>query len=687
MSSGATAEELELGVEDDEGNVETVYSKVENVVSVRRLAKHHKDKRMLTVVPGALSALAIFLMGDWLLALAMLIVGAGIVGWNSVESVSNKMESDTWDAAEDDPWATGTAGQPADVTTKTDAQRADEVDIDELKMKLKTEEIDFQEYAGSYENPYYEVAYEYLVVTDHVTDAEVTHGSTRNLRDYMIGAGGLLGIVVYLLTSDLTMAGAPALVFAASGFVLDSFELPATVALQVEGDDDEIVGSVPLEERASYRRLLLPNEDAQTLAENVRQGEQDETLASEGDVYRDADSSRMNDSFTQPEEFEARVDELVTDLQDGEKVDRHLAAADLADGARKYPDLAVPATDALIDALDAPDSDTRKRAAETLQFVADANDQVDDETVERIVAELVPLLTDAHEHTRTQGANALAAWAEVDPQTVRPHLMDLLGAGTAPIQVPADFEKDGLLTALSTTLEANAEQVRLKQALTEVIVALAEPDPGSVADEIRRQLEDGTPPVVTEVGLQVLAGIADDAPDVVALPEHVPEYLADDGTRFDALYLLSELAAHDPTQVAEYAANVNSILETQAIDHDSPIDNLTANALRTLVALAEYDPDLVREPETWLPDCLTHSAEPVRYVACQLLAELGPDAVPSDFDLESILGRRLADDSTAVREAACEAVAALELTGLTAKVERCVADEVRGAEEALQTLQ
>ncbi len=681
MSSDAAADEVALEVDGDDGEPTTVYCAVDNLVSVRRLAKHSGDSRMLTFLPGVLAAVALLVLGHWLLAVAMVVVGAGFVGWYSVESIRKTVQADTFDAHQDDPLTSGTVGQPAAVTTVGDGIQAQSIDLDTVTQKLATADIDFQEYSGTFENAYYEIAYEYLVVPGHVTDVSVSPGSHRNVRNYMLAAAGAFFVLLFVITNDLGAAAIPAGVFALASLVLDPLELPATVAVQT-GEGEDVVGGMPLEDAASYRQFLLPTADAERFAENIRTGDRRD-LGSEEAIVSESGEDPLETEFAQPSDFEAALDTIREELQSSEKVVRSGAASKLSDGARKYPDVAVAAVPAAIDALDDSYDLVRDKAISTLQYVAGVSAEVSADDVERIVTALVDLLDDPEESVRIAAVHALAAWAEAEPSAVRAHLEDILAAGHAPITVPADPEEDGMLAALTTTIESNQEQVRLKRGLIRLLSALAVDDPDQVADRVRTQLDTGASPAVTEVGLQVLANVAGEYPEAVQLPEHFETYLTDETTRFDALYLANELSAGAPAKLEPHAAGVNAVLETQPIDHDSAMDNRTVNAIGTLRSLAALDPAHVRDPEGWLPDCLTHASPAVRRDACRLLATLGREALPADFDVEPILRRRLTDDERDVRAAACEAVRACQIRGLDAELERCEADGVPGAGEAL----
>jgi hypothetical protein len=445
----------------------------------------------------------------------------------------------------------------------------------------------------------------------------------------------------------------------------------------VETDESNVGSTVQ-----SYRRFLLPHNDAETFASNIR-SETSTELESEGEIFREGGDDTLDSGYKQPDDFAADLDALQKRMESNNKTERSTASSDLSDGTRKYPAVAIPAIPTAIDALDDPYDLTRQNAIETLHYIADVRDELSSDDVERIVSALVDRLDDEDEKVRNAAVHALAEWAEADAPTVRPHFTDILAAGTAPIQVPADPHEEGMLAALTSTIEANNEHLRLRRGLIRLLTAIAEDDPEQVAENIRHQLDEGQPPAVTSIGLQVLANIARETPDAVTIPAHFDTYLTNDDVRFDALFLANELAVEHPEKLEPYASGLNAVLETQPIDHDSAMDNRTVNAVGALASLAEYDPDLVRDPSSWMPDCLTHSAAGVRGPACLLLAELGRDAVPDSFDLEPILRRRLSDDERGVREAACQAVDTLEVQGLKAELEQCKADDIPSAESAL----
>lgn len=683
MSTAASADELELKIEDDDGNFESVFCKVENVVSARHILKRSNNTRLLTYLPAVLAVIALLALGEWLLAIPVGILGY-VAGNFSVHSFQNQLQGQFSDR-EVGPW--GVDRIPVDVTTLSDHQRADLVDLDDLRYKLQSRGIEFQDYSGTFESTYYETGYEYVIVTDHVTDATVDPGSVRDTRRYMFALAGVFAVGLFIITTDFVTAAVPALLFAAGSYLLDPVELPAIVSLEVPGDEDESIDSVVPDERTSFRRLLLPTEDAHRVAEAIRSGESVSLDSEGGELGIDEDDPRPGqEGFTTAEAFEDALDDLVAELDATDSIERRTAARALRDGARKYPSTAYTVLDDLVAALEHDDTQIRRTAAETITVLADVTDQGTKADAERVVSALVPHLEDADDQTRNKAARALAEWSSVAPEAVRDQLETILGAGTAPIQVAEDPEDAGLLGAFASRLRAGDEEVLLKRALQDVLVAVAETDPEGVATDVCEYLERGPPPIVTSVGLQVLAGIADDHPEAVPLPEHIEEYLANDDTRFDALYLLSQIASERPEDIEPLARNVNALLQTRDIEHDSPMDNLTANAILTLTGLAEYDPSLVTDPKTWLPETLTHRTPLVRYASCRILAILGRDAVPADVEVSNILKRLLTDENHVVREGACEAVAGLGVTGLEDELDRCIEDQVPGAEEARRTI-
>ncbi|MCQ4332714.1 HEAT repeat domain-containing protein [Natronomonas sp. F2-12] len=676
MPSNASATEIELETEDEDGTVNTVYCKVGELVSVRRLAQHSNLKRTLPFLPGVIAGIALFFLGHWILALIMAFIGGIGLGWVTGQplltddlGLSEEIEADPFDA--------GLVGQPAAVTTLQDGIEATSVDIDEIKQKLGTADIDFQEYVGSFENTYQEIEYEYLIVPSHVTEVSVDDESVHNVRNTMVGFSVVFAIVIFVITRDPVSTIVPAGLFAVSSAVLPSAEMPTMVTVET-AEPDDLESTVQ-----SYRRFLLSEGDAETFASNIRSGTKTE-LESEGDVFREGGDDSLDPGYRQPDDFAADLDSLQERMASNSKTERSTASSDLSDGARKYPDVAIPAIPAAIDALDDSYDLTRQNAVQTLHYIADVRDELSSDDVERIVSALVDRLDDADEKVRNAAVHALAEWAEADAATVRSHLADILAAGTAPIQAPADPHDEGMLAALTSTIEANSEHVRLRRGLIRLLTAIAEDDPERVAENIRDRLDAGQPPTVTSIGLQVLANIAREHPDAVTVPAHFDTYLTNDAVRFDALFLANELAVEHPEKLEPYASGLNAVLETQPIDHDSAMDNRTVNAIGALASLAEYDPDLIRDPASWMPDCLTHSAAGVRGSACVVLAALGRNAVPDSFDLEPILRRLLTDDERGVREAACRAVAAIGIEGLEAELEQCRDDDIPSAETALE---
>jgi hypothetical protein len=679
MSSTASATEIEFETEDEDGTANTVYCKVEELVSVRRLAQHSDLKRMLPFFPGILAGIALFLLGHWILALVMVLFGGIGLGWVAGEPLSTD-DLGLSEEIEADPFDAGLVGQPAAVTTLEDGIEATSVDIDEIKQKLSTADIEFQEYVGSFENTYQEIEYEYLVAPAHVTEVSVDSESVHNVRNTMVGFSVVFAIVIFVITRDPVSTIVPAGVFAISSAVLPSAEMPTVVTVETAEPDDANDTESTVR---SYRRFLLPHNDAETFASSIRSGTKTE-LESGGDVFREGGEDTLDSGYKQPGDFEADLDSLQERMTSNSKTERSTASSDLSDGARKYPDVAIPAIPTAIDALDDPYDLTRQNAIQTLHYIADVRDELSSDDVERIVSALVDRLDDEDEKVRNAAVHALVEWAEADAAAVRSHLTAILAAGTAPIQVPADPQEDGMFAALTSTIEGNSEHVRLRRGIIRLLTAIAEDDPERVAENIRDQLDEGQPPTVTGIGLQVLANIAREHPDEVTVPAHFDTYLTNDAVRFDALFLANELAAEHPEKLEPYASGLNAVLETQPIDHDSAMDNRTVNAIGALASLAEYDPSLIRDPTSWMPDCLTHSAAGVRGSACIVLAEFGRDAVPDSFDLEPILRRRLTDDERGVREAACRAVAALGIEGLEAELEQCKEDDIPSAEAALE---
>jgi len=675
MSSDASATEIKFETENEDGTVNTVYCKVGEFVSVRRLAQHSNLKRMLPFLPGVLAGIALFVLGHWILALVMVSIGGVGLGWVTGQplvadelGLSEEIEADPYDA--------GLVGQPAAVTTLEDGIEATSVDIDGVKQKLATAGIDFQEYVGSIKNTYQEIQYEYLIVPSHVTEVSVDSKSVHNVRNTMVGFSIVFGIVIFVITRDPVSTIVPAGLFAISSALLPSAEMPTMVTVET-AEPDEVESTVQ-----SYRRFLFSNSDVETFASNIQSGTKTE-LETEDDVFREGGEDSLDPGYKQPDDFAADLDSLRERMASSSKTERSTASSDLSDGARKYPDVAIPAIPTAINALDDSYDLTRQNAIQTLHYIADVRDELSSDDVERIVTALVDRLGDEDEKVRNAAVHALAEWAEADAATVRTHLTDIMAAGTAPIRIPANPEEKGMLAALTSMIEANSEHVGLRRGLIRLLTAIAEDDPQRVAKNIRDQLDAGQPPTVTGIGLQVLANIAREHPDAVTVPAHFNTYLTDGTVRFDALFLANELAVEHPEKLEPYTSGLNAVLETQPIDYDSAMDNRTVNAIGALASLAEYDPDLVRDPASWMPDCLTHSAPGVRGSACIVLAELGRDAVPDTFDLEPILQRRLTDDERGVREAACRAVAAINIGGLEAELEQCKADGIPSAESAL----
>lgn len=675
MSPSTSAGELEVEIEAEDGTVKSVFCAVDDFVSVRRLAQHSNLKRTLPFLPGILAGVALFVLGHWLLALATAFIGGVGLGWVVGEPLSTD-KLGLSEEIEADPAQVGTVGQPAAVTTLEDGIEATSLDMDTIKQKLSTADIDFQEYVGSFENTYQEIEYEYLVVPEHVTDISVDSDSVHNVRNTMLAFGVILAILIFVITRDPISTLVPAGIFALSAAFLPSADMPALVT--IETADSKTTDSTV----RAYRRFLLPDDDAETFASNIRTDTATQ-LETEGDVFRESGSDSLAADYKRPEDFAADLDSLQQRMTAGDKTERSTASSDLSDGARKYPDVAVSAIPTAIDALDDSYDLTRRNAIETLHYIAAAREEVSGDQLERVVSALVDKLDDADEGVRNAAVQALSEWAEADATTVRSHLTDILAAGTAPIQVPADPEEDGMLAALTSTIEANSENVRLRRGLIRLLVALAEDDPEEVATDIRDRIDAGEPPVVTSIGLQVLGNIAREHPDAVTVPAHFDTYLTNEDVRFDALFLANELGASHPAKLEPYASGLNAVLETQPIEHDSAMDNRTLNTIGALASLAEYDSDLVQDSTSWLPDCLTHSAAGVRASACIILAELGEDAVPDSFDLEPILRRRLTDDERGVREAACRAVAELDIEGLDTELQRCKADGISAAASAL----
>jgi len=509
-----------------------------------------------------------------------------------------------------------------------------------------------------------------------VTEVSVGDESVHNVRNTMVGVGVVFAIVIFVITRDPVSTIVPAGLFVISSALLPTAEMPTMVTVETAEPND--IGTTV----QYYRRFLLSHNDAETFASNVRSGTKTE-LETEGDVFRESGEDSLDPGYKQPDDFAADLDSLRERMTSSNKTERSTASSDLSDGARKYPDVAIPAIPTAINALDDSYDLTRQNAIQTLHYIADVRDELSSDDVERIVSALVDRLGDEDEKVRSAAVHALAEWAEADAATVRTHLTEIMAAGTAPIRIPADPEEEGMLAALTSTIEANSEHVRLHRGLIRLLTAIAEDDPKRVAETVRDQLDAGQPPTVTSIGLQVLANIAREHPVAVTIPAYFDTYLTDEAVRFDALFLANELAVEYPEKLEQYSSGLNAVLETQPIDHDSAIDNRTENAIGALASLAEYDPDLVRDPASWMPDCLTHSAPGVRGTACIILAELGRDAVPDTFDPEPILQRRLTDDERGVREAACRAVAAINIEGLEAELEQCKADGIQSAESAL----
>jgi hypothetical protein len=675
MSSDASATEIEFETEDENGTVSTVYCKVGELVSVRRLAQHSNLKRILPFLPGVLAGITLFVLGHWILAIVLILIGGIGVGWVTGQPLSAD-ELGLSEEIEADPYDAGLVDQPAAVTTLEDGIEATSVDIDGIKQKLGTADIEFQEYVGSIENTYQEIQYEYLIIPSHVTEVSVGEESVHNVRNTMVGFGIVFAIVIFVITREPISTIVPAGLFVISSAVLPSAEMPTVVTVET-AEPDGVESTV-----RSYRRFLLSDGDAETFASNVRSGTKTE-LETEGDVFREGGEDSLDPGYRQPDDFAADLDSLRERMASGSKTERSTASSDLSDGARKYPDVAIPAIPTAINALDDSYDLTRQNAIHTLQYIAGVRDELSSDDVKRIVSALIDKLGDEDEKVRNAAVHALAEWAEADAATVRTYLTDIMAAGTAPIRIPADPEEEGMLAALTSTIEANSEHVRLRRGLIRLLTAIAEDDPQRVAENVRDQLDAGQPPTVTSIGLQVLANIAREHPDAVTIPAHFETYLTEEAVRFDALFLANELAVEHPEKLEPYSSGLNAVLETQPIDHDSAMDNRTVNAIGAIASLAEYDPDLVRNPASWMPDCLTHSAAGVRGSACIVLAELGRDAVPDSFDLEPILRRRLTDDERGVREAACQAVAAINIGGLERELEQCRADGIQSAESAL----
>jgi len=88
MSSDASATEIEFETEDEDDTVNTVYCKVGELVSVRRLAQHSHLKRILPFLPGVIAGIALFGLGHWLLALVMFFIGGVGLGWATGQPLS-----------------------------------------------------------------------------------------------------------------------------------------------------------------------------------------------------------------------------------------------------------------------------------------------------------------------------------------------------------------------------------------------------------------------------------------------------------------------------------------------------------------------------------------------------------------------------------------------------------------------
>jgi len=187
------------------------------------------------------------------------------------------------------------------------------------------------------------------------------------------------------------------------------------------------------------------------------------------------------------------------------------------------------------------------------------------------------------------------------------------------------------------------------------LARLAADCPDAVAPYLDRLVDaiDATADESTSLNLVSAVGRVADDPTVAtpALSDLLDLLDAEDPQlRANAMSLLAELASADPAAVQPHFTRIGSVLSD-----DDPHARLHATS--TVAHLAAEFPDRVGPHVDALVDLLDDDHELVRRNACRALETLGSTASEA---IEALERRRDDDESEAVREAAADALAAIE---------------------------